>query len=259
MIIFLFCWFLVFLYPCIKLPPSLHRPTFQRSRSTPTLPQWLPLLLCMEVASVCAAAASSSDSGGPGGATSVYRSCCSDMGSNWWEGGATVGVGERRGWTHSLLLITDQYTDWSPLILDQLNPPLLSPLAHQSALQQPWFGRGEMGGKNNDGWTCVLCLSHSLFHSVTKTGSLLHPAPHPPDSPLVRVEDYIWTAGDGGWGAKQWNYKCTSCSNKNMISLSWTTVRSPWSIISTNHMTPLCDHPVIPSALTNKQQRGERG
>lgn len=28
----------------------------------------------------------------------------------WW-GGLVGGVGERRGWTHSLLLITDQYTD----------------------------------------------------------------------------------------------------------------------------------------------------
>lgn len=26
-------------------------------------------------------------------------------------GGAGVGIGERRGWTHSLLLITDQYID----------------------------------------------------------------------------------------------------------------------------------------------------
>lgn len=39
---------------------------------------------------------------------------------------------------------------------------------------------------------------------------------------------------------------------KMTILSSWTTVRSLWSIISTNHMTPLCDHPVIHSALTNK-------
>lgn len=37
-----------------------------------------------------------------------------------------------------------------------------------------------------------------------------------------------------------------------MILPSWTTVCSLWSIISTNHTTPLCDHPVIHSALTNK-------
>lgn len=37
-----------------------------------------------------------------------------------------------------------------------------------------------------------------------------------------------------------------------MTILSSWTVCSLWSIISTNHMTPLCDHPVIHSALTNK-------
>lgn len=37
-----------------------------------------------------------------------------------------------------------------------------------------------------------------------------------------------------------------------MILSSRTTVRSLWNIISTNNMTPLCDHPVIHSALTNK-------
>lgn len=63
-----------------------------------------------------------------------------------------------------------------------------------------------------------------------------------------------------GGGSEQWNYNA-SCSNKKKItiSLSWTAVRSMWSIISTNHMTPLCDHLAIHSALTNKQQHGGRG
>lgn len=154
----------------------------------PTLPQWHPLPLYMEVASVCAAAASSFDSGGPGGATSVYRSCCSEMGWNGVVvvGGTGVAKRERRGWTHSLLLITDQNLDWSPLIPDQLNLPLLSPLAHQSALQQPqvlaWWG---LGGRTwMAGWTLFLSLSH--FFSLTvriKTDSTLHPAPYTSDPP----------------------------------------------------------------------------
>lgn len=37
-----------------------------------------------------------------------------------------------------------------------------------------------------------------------------------------------------------------------MILSSWTTVYSLRSIISTNHMTPLCDHPVTHFALTNR-------
>lgn len=44
----------------------------------------------------------------------------------------------------------------------------------------------------------------SLFFSLyliltvkTTTGSLLHPAPHTPDSPPVGIEDCTWTAGDG--------------------------------------------------------------
>lgn len=37
-----------------------------------------------------------------------------------------------------------------------------------------------------------------------------------------------------------------------MILPSWTAVHSLWSIISTNLMTPLRDHPVIHSALTNR-------
>lgn len=146
----------------------------------PTLPQSHPLPLYMEVASVCAAAASSSDSGGPGGATSVYRSCCSNMGWNG-VGGTGVGKGERRGWTHSLLLITDQNLDESP---DQLNPPLLSPLAHQSALQQPqvlaWRGLGERLW--TDGWTLFLSVWSFLSHCKDKnrfftSSCSLHPWP----------------------------------------------------------------------------------
>lgn len=32
-----------------------------------------------------------------------------------------------------------------------------------------------------------------------------------------------------------------------------------WSIISTNHMTPLCDHPVIHSASTNRHAAWRKG
>lgn len=139
----------------------------------PTLPQSHPLPLYMEVVSVCAAAASSSDSGGPGGATSVYRSCCSDC------GGTRVGVGERRGWTHSLLLITDQYIDWSPLIPDQLSPPLLSPISHHSALQQPhvWAWRSQ---RKEHWWTDSLffSLSHSLFFLLYSMLLLTTWSPH---------------------------------------------------------------------------------
>lgn len=175
----------------------------------PTLPQWHPLHLYMEVASVCAAAASSSDSGGPGGATSVYRSCCSEKGG---RGETGVGVGERRGWTHSLLLITDQYIDWSPLIPDQFSPPLLSPLAHQSALQQPqvWGVEGsEERWMDGLSVSFSLSLSHSFFLTVrTQTGCPLHADPHTPDSPLVGLEDCTRTAGDGG--SEQWNYNASS-------------------------------------------------
>lgn len=47
------------------------------------------------------------------------------------------------------------------------------------------------------------------------------------------------------------HYVQTLKKNVDTVILE-TTVRSLWSIISTNHMTPLCDHPVIHSALTNK-------
>lgn len=56
----------------------------------PTLPQSPLLLPFTAAASVCAAVASSSDSGEPGGATSVCRSCCSDLGYNGWKGDIRV-------------------------------------------------------------------------------------------------------------------------------------------------------------------------
>lgn len=37
-----------------------------------------------------------------------------------------------------------------------------------------------------------------------------------------------------------------------MMLSFWIANHSLWSTISSNHMTPLCDHPVIHSALTNK-------
>ncbi len=79
--------------------------------------------------------------------------------------GAWVGAGERRGWTHSLLLITDHYMDRSLLIPDQLNPPLLSPLAHQSVLQQPrvWAWRG---GWKEHRWMDFFSLCLILFFSL---------------------------------------------------------------------------------------------
>lgn len=122
--------------------------------------------------------------------------------------------------------------------------PLLSPLAPQSALQQPLFGRGEMDGKNNDGWTCVLCLSHSLFLTVTKTGSPLHPAPKPPDSPLGHAEDYIWAAGDWGWGDWTTELQCTSCSNKKYIVILGSSSLSMEYHLNQSHdaaVWPSCD------------------
>lgn len=73
--------------------------------------------------------------------------------------GTWIVEGERRGWTHPLLLI-----HWSPLIPDQLNPPLVSPLVHQSVLQR----------RNVEERILSLsfsCLCFSLFLSENKTDS----------------------------------------------------------------------------------------
>lgn len=134
----------------------------------------------MEGASVCAVAASSSDNGGPEGATSVYRSCCFDMGSKGVAGGREGGTGgarvggegEGRGWTHSLLLIIDQYMHWSPLIPDRFKPPLLSLPAHQSALQQRG-GIGEVEGNRYD-WKDFLYFCLVLSFILQRQKQVLH-------------------------------------------------------------------------------------
>lgn len=88
-------------------------------------------------------------------------------------GGARVGgEGEGRGWTHSLLLIIDQYMHWSPLIPDRFKPPLLSLPAHQSALQQHG-GIGEVEGKRYD-WTDFLYFCLVLSFILQRQKQVLH-------------------------------------------------------------------------------------
>lgn len=97
-----------------------------------------------------------------------------------WEGG----IGERRGWTRSLLLITDHYPDWMPLIPDQSKLPLLSLLAHQPALQQLGFklhrDLKKKTGMNGLFFSPCLVLSFILKKQQLILHSIL---PHTPDAP----------------------------------------------------------------------------
>lgn len=93
-----------------------------------------------------------------------------------WEGG----VGERRGWTRSLLLITDHYPDWMPLIPDLSKLPLLS-LLHQPALQQFGFKlrRGLRKETGMNGLSSSHCLVLSFILKKMTAGSPLHTVSHP--------------------------------------------------------------------------------
>lgn len=105
-----------------------------------------------------------------------------------------------------------------------------------------------------------LSLSPSLFLTVKTTNrfSILLLTPLTPllwaprTAPGQLFELGGWEGGPTS-GTAMHHVQTKKRKKKKMILSSRTTVRSLWSTISTNNMTPPCDHPVIHSALTNKR------
>lgn len=165
----------------------------------------------------------------------------------WWggwrlfgDGGGRVGgVGERRGWTHSLLLINTQ-TDprWS--LISGHRPSSLLQLTGQcgSCL-------GGVGGKRCE-WLDFLSfsLSVSLFLPVrTRTGRSLCNAPHVPEWPQWMER----TSSDRRAGLSEHSKHSSlffRVQPKSVMMLScWKTAHNPWRVISTTSVStwPSCE------------------
>lgn len=117
------------------------------------------------------------------------------------------GVGERRGWTHSLLLIPDSYTDWSPPVPDQSNLPLLFSSSSQSC-KKPRSGCGRCIGKQSQMDFCSLSASFFLSHCKDQQG---HSTPWHQDS-------WRWARGL----FEQYHTSRSNKQTKNTISFSRT-------------------------------------
>lgn len=150
-------------------------------------------------------------------------------------------------------------------------PPLSSCLPISIAAAWVWAQRN---GWKEPWWMdlCPLSVSFSLSHCKDKkrfATSFFPTHPWPPSCGCTGPHlDRRRCGGDGGGlnSGSTMHHVQTKKKNRRQnikqnttILLSWMAICSLWSIISTNHMTPLCDHPVSHSASTNKQQHGGRG